>query len=95
MVAPVSPAALIISPTTPDGPAALPNFILKMAFFTISMVIVIGGSSSSGSFRIPLKFLIERSIIVFKPHFVIWILVILKEHPLILICFFPYFKSFH
>ena len=37
MIAPVSPAALIISTTTPDGPAALPDFILEMAFFTISM----------------------------------------------------------
>ena len=49
MVAPVSPAALIISITTPDRPAALPNFTLKMSFFTISVVIGIGGPSSGGS----------------------------------------------
>ena len=46
MLAPVSPAALTISTTTPDGPAALPNFNLEMTFFTISMVIGIGGPSS-------------------------------------------------
>ena len=49
MVALLLPAVLIISITTPDGPADLPNFILKMAFFTISLVIGIGGSSSGGS----------------------------------------------
>ena len=76
MVAPVSPASLIISTTTPDGPAALPNFILEMAFFTLSMVIGICGPSSGGHwcfrenlmFRIPLKFHIEKTFIVFKPH---------------------------
>ena len=46
MLAPVSPAALTISTTTPDGPAALPNLNLEMTFFTISMVILIGGPSS-------------------------------------------------
>ena len=46
MVAPVSPAALIISTATSDGPAALPDFILDMAFFTISIVIGMGGPSS-------------------------------------------------
>ena len=48
MVTPVSTAALVISTTTPDGPAALPNFILEMTFFTISLVIGIGGRSSDG-----------------------------------------------
>ena len=48
IVAPVSPAALI-STTTHDGPAALPDFILEMAFFTISIVIVMGGPSIGGS----------------------------------------------
>ena len=48
MVTPVSTAALVVSTTTHDGPAALPNFILKMTFFTISMVIGIGGRSSGG-----------------------------------------------
>ena len=43
MVAPVSPAALTISTTMPDGPAALPDFIFEMAFFTMSIVIGIGG----------------------------------------------------
>ena len=42
MVAPVSPAALIISTTMPDGPAALPDFIFELAFFTMSIVIGIG-----------------------------------------------------
>ena len=46
MLAPVSPAALTISTTNPDWPAALPNFNLKMAFFTISMVTGIDGPSS-------------------------------------------------
>ena len=46
MLAPVSPAALTISTTTPYGPTALPNFNLEMTFFTISMVIGIGGPSS-------------------------------------------------
>ena len=46
MLASVLPAALTISNTTPDGPAALPNFNLEMTFFTISMVIGIGGPSS-------------------------------------------------
>ena len=46
MLALVSPAALTISTTTPDGPATLPNFNLEMTFFTISMVIGIGGPSS-------------------------------------------------
>ena len=32
--------------TTPDGAAALPNYNLEMTFFTISMVIGIGGPSS-------------------------------------------------
>ena len=49
MVAPVSTAALFISTTTPDEPAALLNFILEMTFFTIRMVIGIDGPSSSGS----------------------------------------------
>ena len=47
MVTPVSTAALVISTTTPDGPAAVPNFIMEMTFLTIiSMVIGIGGRSS-------------------------------------------------
>ena len=48
MVTLISNAALVISTTTPGGPAALQNFILKMAFFTISMVIGIGGCSNGG-----------------------------------------------
>ena len=48
MITPVSTAALIISTTTPDGLAALPNFIMEMTFLTISMVIRIGGRSSGG-----------------------------------------------
>ena len=47
MVTPVSTAALVISTTTPDGPAALPNF-METTFLTISMVIGIGGRSSAG-----------------------------------------------
>ena len=43
MLAPVSPAALTISTTTHDGPAALLNFNLEMTVLTISMVIGIGG----------------------------------------------------
>ena len=46
MLAPVSPATLTIYTTTPEGPAALPNFNLEMTFFTISMVIGIDGPSS-------------------------------------------------
>ena len=34
----MSPAARIISTTMPDGPSALPTFICKIAFLTISMV---------------------------------------------------------
>ena len=49
MVAPLSNAALIISTTTTDGPAALLNFILEMTFFTIRMMIGIDGPSSCGS----------------------------------------------
>ena len=41
----VSSAALTIPTTTPDGPAALPNFNLEMTW-TISMVTGIGGPSS-------------------------------------------------
>ena len=48
MVTPVSTAALVISTTTPDRPAALPNFIMEMTFLTISMVIGIGGHSYGG-----------------------------------------------
>ena len=48
MVTPVSTAALVISTIIPDWPAALPDFILEMTFFTISMVIGIGGRSSGG-----------------------------------------------
>ena len=33
----------------PDGPAALSDLILAMAFFTMSIVIVMGGPSSVGS----------------------------------------------
>ena len=43
MVAPVIPAALIIST---DRPAVLPVFIFEMAFFTIWIVIRIGGAST-------------------------------------------------
>ena len=46
VLAPVSPAAPTISTTTPDGPAALPNFNLEMTFYTISMVNGIGVPSS-------------------------------------------------
>ena len=49
MVAPVSPAALIISTTMPDRPAALPDFIFEMAFFTRSIGIGIGGPSKGHS----------------------------------------------
>ena len=45
-VSTLSPAALTICTTTPDGPAALPNFNLEMTFFSISMVIGIGGPLS-------------------------------------------------
>ena len=50
MVTPVSTAALVISTTTPNGPAALLNFVLEIeiTFFTISLVIGIGGRSSDG-----------------------------------------------
>ena len=48
MVVTVSTAALVISTTTPDGPAALLNFVLEMTLFTISLVIGIGGHSSDG-----------------------------------------------
>ena len=46
MEAPMSPAALIISTTMPDGPGALPAFIWEIAFLTISMVIGMGGPST-------------------------------------------------
>ena len=73
MLAPVSPAALTISTTIPDGPAALPNFNLEMTFFTISMVIGIGGPSSG-----------VHLIDVQDPTQILhWILLILKVHPLI------------
>ena len=45
----VSPAALIISTTMHDGPAALPDFIFEMAFFTMSIVIGMDRPSSRGS----------------------------------------------
>ena len=48
MVTPVSTAALVISTTTADGPAAVPNFIMEITYLTISMVIGIGGRSSGG-----------------------------------------------
>ena len=48
MVTLISNAALVISTTNPDGPAALQNFILKMAFFTISKVNGIGGCLNGG-----------------------------------------------
>ena len=48
MVTPVSTAALVISNTTHDGPAAVPNLIMEITFLTISMVIGIGGRSSGG-----------------------------------------------
>ena len=48
MVTPVSTAALVISTTTHDGQAALPNFIIEITFLTISMVIGIGGRSNGG-----------------------------------------------
>ena len=41
-------ATLVISTTTPDGSTALPNIILEMTFFTISMVIGIGERLSGG-----------------------------------------------
>ena len=47
--APLSPAALIISTTMPDGPGALPAFIREIAFLIISMVIGIGGPSTGDS----------------------------------------------
>ena len=46
METPVSTVALVISVTTPDGPAASPNFIMEMFFLTISLVMGIGGRSS-------------------------------------------------
>ena len=49
MVASVSTAALFIFTATPDGPAALLNFILEMTIFTIRMVIGIDGPSSGVS----------------------------------------------
>ena len=49
MVALVSPAALVISTTTPNGPVTMPDFILEMAFFTISIVIGMGVLFSGGS----------------------------------------------
>ena len=45
-MAPVSPAALIISTTIPDGPAALHNFVFEKAFFIMQIVIGIGVPSS-------------------------------------------------
>ena len=57
MLAPVSPAALTISTTNPDGPAALPNFKLKMAFFTISIIIGIGGPSNQIDVQDPTQIL--------------------------------------
>ena len=51
MVAPVSPAALIISTTMASGPAALPGFMYEMyvlAFFTMS-VVIISGPPNGGS----------------------------------------------
>ena len=55
MVTPVSTAALVISTTTHDGQAALPNYILKMTFFTISMVLGICGCSNGGGDQIDVK----------------------------------------
>ena len=49
MEASMSPAASIFSITMPDGSGALPAFIWKIAFLTISMVIGIGGPSTGGS----------------------------------------------
>ena len=46
MLAPVLPAAMTISTTTSEGPAALPNFNFEVTFFTISMVIGTGCPSS-------------------------------------------------
>ena len=44
-----SPAALIISMVIPEGPAALPDFILLIALDTISGVILIAAPSAGAS----------------------------------------------
>ena len=44
-----SPAALIVSMIIPQGPAALPGFILQIALDTISGVILIAGHSTGTS----------------------------------------------
>ena len=46
----VSFAAVIISTTMPCGPAALPDFIFEVAFFTMPIVIGIGGPYNGNSF---------------------------------------------
>ena len=48
-MAPLSPAALIISTTVPDGPAAFIAFNYEVVFLAILILIGIGGPSSSGS----------------------------------------------
>ena len=78
MVAPVSPAALIISTTMPDGPAAMPDFIFEMAFFTMSIVIGRGRPSNRGSFgqasRVPVKINVEKPFIMFNPRILLCLL---------------------
>ena len=75
MVAPVSPAALIISTTMPDGPAALPDFIFEMAFFNMSIVIGIGGPSNGRQVtRVPVKFNDEKPFIMFSPRILLCLL---------------------
>ena len=60
---PASPAAhaLIISTTLPGGHAALSNFILEKAFFTMSIVGLIERRFVGQVFRIPLELYVERS----------------------------------
>ena len=43
MVAPASPTDLIIFTAVPDGPGALSDFIFETTFFTMSIMIGIGG----------------------------------------------------
>ena len=45
-LAPASPDAFSISATIPEGPAALPVFILVIAFTTISTSICMGGPTA-------------------------------------------------
>ena len=51
-LAPVSPDAFSISATIPKGPAALPVFILVIAFTTISTSICMGGPTTGSAVRV-------------------------------------------